>query len=961
MDTEFININDDENNAQSPNESESKKGVNAFSSSAKNDILKRERTLMDVSDFVQRRADMISAHLLLPIYSKVAYMACGDGESVYALALSNPRIEFIGIDPNQINIKKARKYYVLPNLSFRQGDIRIPDFQDESLDAIINSNILHKVYSSDPDDTDESNYDTEDVVDLFSAQMPKLKTGGVMLVDDYMMPKRDEYVLLEFPQSSEEQESGTTPMTMSDADLLVHFSQTARPSESGGCEGFFLEEVLAKRDDTRLFRLHHKWALEFIHRKDDRDIWKDHLNTEFTFFTYNDYQREFAKLGMRMVYTAPYSNPWVVKNRFQGKFQLYNEQGLSLATPATTFFVIAQKMGENESLILEERRPTGQSANAIDIITVRDKESGEIQEIARRPGEYADVIPYRVTRDGRLCIYVRTGYPRPIINAVSRGSPNLDGKHWSGHLIEPITMDISSLGDDVDENMQAIMSFMQNYASLEINDPNRIHLGTTYFPAPDMIEEAIEPVFMKVNRPKDRSWEIEGDDEDGFDSTTGYIMELSAEDIIRASQIGLLPEPRLELHVYDLMRRHNIAPPKWIGETMPQLGKIMVNPLHPEEILAAAESRNFVEDESLPKKMHAKRSVFVEEGKVGRTTRGLSSQDLEFVVTEDGIKNMAVVMPLTKNWDNSLLVATKPQVMSVPQRMGGDGVMINVPSYELPNDIRNIDEAKQYIGRIFGVGPDRVGQLGESYFTHVGMMAQRIYPFVVAMDGEASDQPDWNYTNMNYLPYLLYGFECFTATFITTLARVQMSLSNNPNVAFNLDTDLKHKKLKLNTEKFEISKNVEDKYKAIPSRLMGEREPMKIEKVKSIQNDATVLQNENDIFEKDSLRDLDINLEPAFVLEEQRNIQKESKDIFNAEISDLTSDMEDMDLFPVNGTEVVKNSEPLKNNLHAKVKDMHKRLSGRDMIDKIMNPTKEPDTPKSKNDSGGIKKRSGKR
>ena len=51
----------------------------------------------------------------------------------------------------------------------------------------------------------------------------------------------------------------------SDADLLVYYSQTARPLENG-YEGFFLEELapLPDREGTRLFRLLHKWAIEFI-------------------------------------------------------------------------------------------------------------------------------------------------------------------------------------------------------------------------------------------------------------------------------------------------------------------------------------------------------------------------------------------------------------------------------------------------------------------------------------------------------------------------------------------------------------------------------------------------------------------------------------------------------------------------------------------------------------------------
>ncbi|TAL27006.1 MAG: methyltransferase domain-containing protein, partial [Alphaproteobacteria bacterium] len=477
--------------------------IRNFSERAKGEGARRG--VIDMPEYIQKKAALISAHFLLPAGARVVDMGCETGEITYALAALNPRAEIIGVDRDQKSIEFARKNYRLPNLSYQESDIAIPNMEDDSVDGIINSNILHHVYSM-------GGYNPGEVTALLEKQMQKLKTGGTMLIRDYMMPPEGEFVLLELPNLPSE---GDTTADLSDADLLVNFSQTARPMASG-CEGFFIEELMPRRDGTRLFRLPHKWALEFIHRKSYRKDWENELKEEYTFFTYQDYRREFARLGMRMVFSAPYSNPWVVKNCFKGRFQLYDEDYAPLGTPATNYFIVAQKVADKQSLVLEERRPSQKPVGDLQIMIVRDKKTGALHELVKRPGEYCDIVPYRITPDNRLVIYVRSGYPRPIVNAVSRGSHNLDGKKWSGHLIEPITMDTVNMTDDVEENRKMIFGYVDSYASLRAKSDESWYVGDTYFPSPDRIDEAIEPVFIEVENPQKPTWPIKEDKEVNF-------------------------------------------------------------------------------------------------------------------------------------------------------------------------------------------------------------------------------------------------------------------------------------------------------------------------------------------------------------------------------------------------------------------------------------------------------------
>lgn len=787
--------------------------IRNFSQRARDDA-SRQRLVIDMPDFIRKKAELISAHFLLPAGARVVDMGCETGEITYMLAVLNPRIEFIGVDRDAEAIGFARRTYRLPNLSYRLTDIAIPDLEDGSVDGIINSNVLHLVYSI-------GGYNPEDVAALLEKQIHKLKPGGTMLIRDYVMPPQDEYVLLELPNLPS---TGDDPQSLSDADLLVAFSQTARPMVSG-CEGFFIEELTPRRDGTRLFRLPHKWAKEFIHRKDNRRNWLRELHEECTFYTWQDYRREFARLGMRMIYSAPHWNPWVVQNCFKGRFNLYTETYDALPPPPTNYFIVAQKAADKQSLVIEERRPSQQPATELQIMVVRDKKTGKMHELVRRPGEHCDVIPYRITPDNRLVVYVRSGYPRPIVNAVNRGSYNLDGKKWSGHLIEPITMATTEMTADADANRRQVFDHVSGYAGLRPKADDRWFVGSTYFPSPDRIDEAIEPVFVEVENPRKTQWAVTTDGETGF-TEAGSIIELDAADIILSSQVGLLPEPRLEMHIIELMSRYNIEMPRWIGESLPDIEKEAVRAQEPEELLEELEPAEFEEEKTAPTQLRAVKAVFVEEGRVGRGgMRGLSAKDIEFIVTDEGIENIAVVLPLTRDWDDNLLVALEPAIMPVPNRMGGDGAMLNAPSFVMPRNVRTIDDARQFIADKFSIPVDSVVQLGQSYFTHTGVTPQRIYPFAIAATGQAGSQPTWHLTMASKLAKL-GRYDRFAPGLLKSVARLQMMEQASEGAGINRGMDMaRHKSFELSTDKVVVDARFAHASTTVPSRVLGQRAP----------------------------------------------------------------------------------------------------------------------------------------
>ncbi|MCF6206828.1 MAG: methyltransferase domain-containing protein, partial [Sulfurovum sp.] len=98
-------------------------------------------------------------------------MGCGDGKITYAMAALNPNINFIGVDKNRKAIKEAVNTYVADNLEFKVGDVSSDFLEPESVDAIINSYTLHKVFSN-------TRYNERIITDTLNKQFSMLKNNS---------------------------------------------------------------------------------------------------------------------------------------------------------------------------------------------------------------------------------------------------------------------------------------------------------------------------------------------------------------------------------------------------------------------------------------------------------------------------------------------------------------------------------------------------------------------------------------------------------------------------------------------------------------------------------------------------------------------------------------------------------------------------------------------------------------
>lgn len=695
------------------------------------DYYEKHPLLRDIPAAVIRDAWFTMAHMLLRPGARVADMGCYDGMMTYAMAALNPAIEFIGVDNDKARIDKAQEKYRLPNLSFRAGYIaHLAGFAEEELDGIINSFTLHEIFS-------EALYDDRPVVGALENHFALLKPEGIMFIRDFAMPERGAYVLMEMPDAPS---YGETLDKLSEADLLVWYSEHARPKEDPGCHGFFLEELPPRFPQTRLFRLPAKWAYEFIMRKDNREDWEDELPKEYTFFTGHEYRKNLRALGARVLYTTPHWDDNFIRNNFAGRFRLLDDDHTVLGPPPTSFIAVAQKMGERMSLRLHERRPSQNAPNKIRVSTMRNDIDGRLIDVVNRDVDLTEIVPYRVTGEGRLHIYVHEGLPRGIVNSVPRQSRNIDQKNWSGHMIEAIAVDSHLVNDIKADDTAQAARFAQDYLGLKAAIGAGLETGQTYYPAPDYIDERITTRYLRVEDTgmagSQRPVRFGSPDIEGF-SDSGRLREIDAQNILNATAVGYVPNTRLELQILMLAETLGLTLESWADcpLVLPEEDEPegFTTDLKPVAAQMADKDARYRPSRGNAGQWRTVQSTFVDEGRIEGGLRGLKSCDMEFVIPDDGTTNIVAVLPMNRQAvTRELMVGLVADFLPVPQRHKGNGMTVRAPSFALPREIKNLDEMQAFVAEKFGVKIDRVARLGESYFTHAGVTPQRVFPFAVA-------------------------------------------------------------------------------------------------------------------------------------------------------------------------------------------------------------------------------------
>ena len=701
--------------------------------------------LSEISEIVKLKAFNIVSHLLMPSGSKVAIIGSKNVTLSYAIASLNPRMKFTAIDLDPKAVKRGNDRFKRPNLKFKKKDIAHIDEDGEKYDAIINVDILHEAYSA-------GNYNARIVESVLEAQFGALKTGGSMLIYDHVEPPQGEaFVLMEFPEGKD-----------GDIERLIWFSEHARPLHPKGCRGFFLEEIAPRFPKTRLFRMPHKWACEYVLRKDTSSLWKASLSQELTFFDERAYRETIWKCGGRVQYSAPQWNNRRIKSCFQGQFRLLDENGQALGFPSTSYMLVAQKIEKGGELRIREHRPVNsETLSDINITAMRNDKTGEVQEVVSMNQHFTEVLAYAVDSANRVTVFVEENVDKGIINTRKPGIKNIDGRSWSGHMVCVPKVPSAVFNEaHAEDSPRKTIELMREYTGLETVLGEKFEEGPRFYPAPDYIEDRIETYFTQVKP-----------DVQGRKGIKGY----DAQDLLRAIHCGYVPNIRLEMQINALLEKLGL----FVGGILSDEAPAIPAKQAVEEILLTEEE---LEEKKFEKKtkftkargkydqLRAKNSVFAREAFDDGHASRIGSDEMSYVINNDCI-NKAVILPLTRDLSGDVLAGFQFQDVPVPNRYGGDSTMLSLPGFNLPPEIKNIDQAKRYIAEKLDTSPEMVSQLGPSYFEHMDVTPQRIFPFAAAMKPGGKSWTKGRYAPVSKL-YRINKLDC-TDSFLWVIGLTQ--------------------------------------------------------------------------------------------------------------------------------------------------------------------------------------------
>lgn len=640
-----------------------------------------ERYLQAMDASMQQKVALTAAHLLGEGW--LADMGMGSGTGSEALASLYPKIRVTGVDINPEMVERATERYSLPNLDFRAGDIAEECFAPESLDMIFNSSVLHHV-------TTFNNYDAAQAKRAICNQVRQLKMSGNLIIRDFLRPA-DGSVVLELPDE--------------EAELLEKFSKEFRfllPEED---RGFAFVERPRASDGWRRFELTHSLAVEFVLRKDYLTDWKTEVLEEYTYFKREEFEAVFRSQGLRILASTPIRNPWIVRNRFVGKFRMKDPRGSLLDFPPTNYLIVGEKvtLGKGVEHRVGGDKPT---LDYLSFAHFKNVHNGNVRDLVRRPNSTLDVIPY-FRENGETYVLARRSYPRPVLALCEH---RLDGCLSPTYVTEPIVViqQDKPMAQTVEEELEARIG-------LTASQIRGFQTGSHLYPSPGGLQERVEPVFVEVE-PLARSAEGE------------KVRAVAARQLVRAAQVDGLPDARLEAHCVQLLNLLQEPVGSWIGEQL----KLQSHDHEPPRLLLDKNPRrSFVPDTQSANFLECGSKVFQE---LSADSQVASEIQLDFVVPKRLSLNTVALAPLWQT-GTDIFVGLHDDDFPAAQCFTGHSNLIVLPAWRLPREVTNLLEMREFTNnallREYGVQVRDFFTLGGPYYPSPGVTPEIVYPLAV--------------------------------------------------------------------------------------------------------------------------------------------------------------------------------------------------------------------------------------
>jgi hypothetical protein len=256
--------------------------------------------------------------------------------------------------------------------------------------------------------------------------------------------------------------------------------------------------------------------------------------------------------------------------------------------------------------------------------------------------------------------------------------------------------------------------------------------GTTYYPSPGGIMEEVRSVLVEVD-PTFSNAPLPG--VSGF-STSGRVRAIEACQLLRAAEVGGLPDARLELNVYDLLLRSSRPLGPWIGEeirvTTPAVG-IASTPA--AALFDRVGRRVFDRTDEAAGFLALARTRFEELDASGRV---LCDRELEHVAPVP-LGTNTVAVALLARVGNDLLLGVEEDDLPAAQGFAGNSDLLVAPAWRLPREISSLTAARAWIaGRLadeYGLVTGETWELGGAYRPSAGLTAEIVFPLAIEVVG----------------------------------------------------------------------------------------------------------------------------------------------------------------------------------------------------------------------------------
>jgi SAM-dependent methyltransferase len=695
---------------------------------------------MDAS--MQQKVALTTAHF--PVRGRIADMGCGSGRGTYDLAALYQGLELIGVDINPVSVERASSQYRRPNLSYVVGDISEMVLPAQSLDGILDSSVLHHV-------TSFNNFDVNRVLLTLDNQVAQLKTGGVIIIRDFVIPDGPEKVLLELPETDGSDAGSVSEL--STAALFELFARTWRSSVNPHGPVPF-SRTTSRRDGFIRYELAQRAAAEFVLRKDYRADWETELIEEYTYLSQSQFEEAFRARGLRIVVSMPIWNPWIVENRFEGRFYLSDLDEKPLPFPPTNYLIVGEKVRAGDGVELSERQRRRLSEpKFLSLAAYRHRETGRVFELVERPHQTLDLVPW-FEDAGQVCVFAKKDFPRPIVNACAEQA-SLSRSSFSGYITEPI----SAIVNAAEASEDVVGDILMERAGFEPEDIIKVGEPFSYYTSPGGVNERVVSRLVQV-RPR-RTAAVPFPNYTQF-TDAGTVREMDATQVLRACHVGGMFDARLEINIYRLLGTLSLKPGPWIGAPLALTMQDSAFPSNSDATAVAPQAQAVFEPaaQSVASEfLSLHQGSFAERDCQGRI---LAEAQFEYVLPQQLSINTLVALPLAQT-ARGIFVGIEHRDLPAVQSFTGSSKIAVAAAWRLPFTVKDRSELSSFLmeamHRDFRIPVLRSWELGGPYFPTPGVTPEIVYPFAAEIELSEGFASGLHFVHLDQLIAQLHSVE----------------------------------------------------------------------------------------------------------------------------------------------------------------------------------------------------------